>query len=61
MKRKSWKAVASALFEALAECDWSFGRAQEDRVALNLHAAQIAYEERAAYRKPRRKLRKSTE
>jgi hypothetical protein len=57
MKRKqSWKQVASALFEALAECDWSFWRVQEERVQNNISAAQEAYVERLLKaKKPRTK------
>jgi hypothetical protein len=53
-RRKSWKAVAEALFEALAECDWSFGKVQEPRVQNNISAAQNAYLERLKAKKRKR-------
>ena len=54
VKRTSWKAVAQALFEALAECDWSFQRVQEERIQNNIHAAQEAYVERLKAKKRKR-------
>lgn len=55
MKRKSWKAVASALFEAIAQCDWSFGRVQEGRIQNDISAAQDMYVERLKARTKRRR------
>lgn len=54
MKNKSWRAVAGDLAEAIARCDWSYGRVQEVYVHRRLDEAMAAFREKD---EPKRKKR----
>lgn len=56
MKEPSWETVAKRLYAALADCDWSYGRVQTDRVQGQITEVMdlAIYKQRAVRRRKRK-------
>lgn len=57
MREPSWETVARKLYAALAECDWSYGRAQKDSVHDQINEAkELALDKQKAVRLRKRRI-----